>query len=156
MKRPVENWRLALMSLIVVATTFALPVSGYAQVPVPAVQESITVSTSSPLTEANLDGSEVTVTLAGRTFERSIFSIRRAVSVSGIAGVTVGTFGITRASDTKLTIELDFNGDFDEDGTLRFYGERGGQSRPTTAPRSPGTCLSRRWTKRWRRRRRRR
>ena len=120
MMRVVENWRFAWMSLGVAAAAFVLPVSGYAQVPVPAVQESITVSTSSPLNEATLDGSEVTVTLAGRTFERSIFSIRRAVSVSGVAGVSVGTFGITRAGDTKLTIELDFNGDFDEDETLRF------------------------------------
>ncbi len=120
MERRVWNWRSAVMTLGVVVAAFALPVSGNAQVPVPAVQESITVSTSSPLTEATLDGSEVTVTLAGRTFERSIFSIRRAVTVSGIAGVSVGTFGITRASDTKLTIELDFNGDFDEEGTLTF------------------------------------
>ena len=120
MKRAVGNLQFVLMSLIAVYMALSLPVSGYAQVPVPAVQESITVSTSSPLTEATLDGSEVTVTLAGRTFERSIFDIRRAVSVSGIAGVSVGTFGITRASDTKLTIELEFSGDFDEEGTLTF------------------------------------
>ena len=117
---PITNRRFVVLSLVVVVTAFALPASGYAQVPVPAVQESITVSTSGTLTEATLDGSEVTVTLAGRTFERSIFDIRRAVSVSGIAGVSVGTFGIARASDTKLTIELDFNGDFDEAGTLTF------------------------------------
>ncbi|MCY3764468.1 MAG: hypothetical protein OXH06_03450, partial [Gemmatimonadetes bacterium] len=118
MKRPITYRQFVLISLVVVLMVFTVPETGYAQVPVPAVQESITVSTASPLTEATLDGSEVTVTLAGRTFERSIFSIRRAVSVSGIAGVSVGTFGITRASDTRLTIELDFNGDFDEDGTL--------------------------------------
>ncbi len=120
MKRPVVDRRFAPVVFVVVLAAIALPVSAYAQVPVPAVQESITVSTASPLTEATLDGSEVTVTLAGRTFERSIFSIRRAVSVSGIAGVSVGTFGITRTSDTKLTVELDFNGDFDEEGTLTF------------------------------------
>ena len=120
MKRLLENWRFALTSFGIVAAVFARPVFTYAQVPVPAVQESITVSTSGTLTEETLDGTEVTVTLAGRTFERSIFDIRRAVSVSGIAGVSVGTFGITRASDTRLTIELDFSGDFDEDGTLTF------------------------------------
>ncbi|MDE2997536.1 MAG: cadherin domain-containing protein [Gemmatimonadota bacterium] len=120
MFRPTTNRRFALLSLAVVVAAFALPAPGYAQVPVPAVQESITVSTSGTLTEETLDGSEVTVTLAGRTFERSIFDIRDAVSVSGIAGVSVGTFGITRASDTRLTIELDFNGDFDEAGTLTF------------------------------------
>ena len=115
MNWPITNCRFALLSLVVVVSAFALPVSGYAQ-----VQESITVSTPSPLTEATLNGSVVTVTLAGRTFERSIFSIRRAVTVSGIAGVSVGTFGIQRVNDTKLTIELDFNGDIDEDGTLTF------------------------------------
>ncbi|MCE2438453.1 MAG: hypothetical protein J4F39_03390 [Candidatus Latescibacteria bacterium] len=120
MKRPITYRQFTLMSLIVALAAFAVPAPGYAQVPVPAVQESITVSTSSPLTEEILDGSVVTVTLAGRTFERSIFSIRRAVTVSGIAGVSVGTFGITRVNDTKLTIELDFNGDFDQDGTLTF------------------------------------
>ena len=34
--------------------------------------------------------------------------------------MSVGVFGITRVSDTKLTIELDFNGDIDADGTLTF------------------------------------
>ena len=120
MFRPTTNRRFAMKFMVLVAAAFVLPVSGHAQVPVPAVQESITVSTSGTLTEETLDGSEVTVTLAGRTFERSIFDIRGAVSVSGIAGVSVGTFGITRASDTKLTIDLDFNGDFDEEGTLTF------------------------------------
>ena len=118
MKRPHVNRRFALMIPLIVLIAFAAPGPAYGQVT--AVQESITVSTASPLTEAILDGSVATVTLAGRTFERSIFDIRRAVSVSGIAGVSVGTFGISRASDTKLTIELDFNGDFDEDGTLTF------------------------------------
>ena len=117
---PITNRQFALMSLVVVLAAFAIPGLGYAQVPVPAVQESITVSTPSPLTEATLDGSVVTVTLAGRSFEQSIFSIRGAVTVSGIAGVSVGVFGITRVSDTKLTIELDFNGDIDADGTLTF------------------------------------
>ena len=120
MKRPYVNRRFALAISLIVLMAFAAPGLAYAQVPVPAVQESITVSTASPVTEATLDGSEVTVTLAGRTFERSIFDIRDAVSVSGIAGVSVGTFGISRASDTRLTVELDFNGDFDEDGTLTF------------------------------------
>ena len=83
---PITNRQFALMSLVVVLAAFAIPGLGYAQVPVPAVQESITVSTPSPLTEATLDGSVVTVTLAGRSFEQSIFSIRGAVTVSGIAG----------------------------------------------------------------------
>ena len=120
MKWPVTNRQFAGMSLIVVLAAFAMPGLGYAQVLVPAVAESITVSTPSPLTEATLDGSVVTVTLAGRSYERSIFDVRGGVSVSGIAGVSVGTFGIGRVSDTKVTVELDFNGDIDADGTLTF------------------------------------
>ncbi len=120
MKRPFTNRQFAFLSLVAALIVFTVPAPGYAQVPVPAVQESITVSTSSPLTEEILDGSVVTVTLAGRTFEQSIFSIRRAVSVSGIAGVSVGTFGIRRVNDTKVTVELTFNGDIDSDGTLTF------------------------------------
>ena len=120
MKWTVTNRQFAGMSLIVVLAAFAMPGLGYAQVLVPEVAESITVSTPSPLTEATLDGSVVTVTLAGRSYERSIFDVRGGVSVSGIAGVSVGTFGIGRVSDTKVTVELDFNGDIDADGTLTF------------------------------------
>ena len=34
--------------------------------------------------------------------------------------MSVGTFGIERVSDTKVTVELTFNGDIDADGTLTF------------------------------------
>ena len=95
---------------------FAMPGLGYAQGNSP----SVTASTASPLTEGSLDGSVVTLTLSGGAYASSIFDVRRGVSVSGIPGVSVGTFGITRVNDTKLTIELDFNGDFDEDETLTF------------------------------------
>ncbi|MDE3258584.1 MAG: hypothetical protein OYM47_12175 [Gemmatimonadota bacterium] len=79
----ITNRRLALLPLAVVAAAFNLPASGYAQVPVPAVQESITVSTSGTLTEEPLDGSEVTLTLSGRAFESSIFDVRDGVTISG-------------------------------------------------------------------------
>ena len=77
-------------------------------------------STASPLTEATLDESVVTLTLSGRTFERSSFKIRDAVTVSGIAGVTVGTFDIDRVSDTQITVELTFDGNINADSTLTF------------------------------------
>ena len=89
-------------------------------VSVPAVEESVTATTASSLTEATLDGSVVTLTLAGRAYESSIFDVRDGVSVSGIAGVSVGTFGVRRVSDTKVTVELDFSGNIDSDGTLTF------------------------------------
>ena len=82
--------------------------------------ETVTATTASPLTEATLNGSVVTLTLSGARYESSIFDVRDGVSVSGIAGVSVGTFGVQRVSDTKATVTLTFNGDFDADGTLTF------------------------------------
>ena len=75
------------------------------------------VSTSTPLTEDMLDGSQVTLTLEDGTFEQSLSTIRNAVEISGIAGVSVGT--VTRVSDTKVAIVLAFDGtDFETDATL--------------------------------------
>ena len=90
------------------------------QISVNAVKESIVASTAAPLTEATLDESVVTLTLSGRKFERSNFDIRDAVSVTGISGVTVGTYDIKRQDDTKITIELTFDGNLTTDSTLTF------------------------------------
>ncbi|MDE0484243.1 MAG: cohesin domain-containing protein [Candidatus Poribacteria bacterium] len=87
---------------------------------VPALQESLDASTEFPITEATLDGSIVTLTLSGRSYEQFFFDVQDAVLVSGIDGVSIGTFGVNRASDTEITVELSFFGDFDEDGTLTF------------------------------------
>ena len=91
-----------------------------AQFSVSAVTESVIASTITPLTEGTLDGSVVALTLSGRAYVRSIFSIRDAVSVSGISGVTVGTFDIDRESDTEVTVELTFDGNINTDSTLTF------------------------------------
>ena len=96
-----------------------------AQIPVTAGTESLVASTETPLTEATLDENVITLTLTGRTYEQSSFSIRDAVTLSGIDGVTVGTFGIDRVSDTEVTVELTFAGDFDTDATLTFTVEAG-------------------------------
>ena len=61
-----------------------------AEIPVTAVTESVVASVPQPLTEAALNGSVVTLTLSGGAYERSIFDIGDAVTVSGIEGVTVG------------------------------------------------------------------
>ena len=90
------------------------------ELPVTAVEESISVSTDEDLTEATLDGNVVTLTLSGRSYEQFFFDVQDAVLVSGIDGVSIGTFGVNRASDTEITVELSFFGDFDEDGTLTF------------------------------------
>ena len=106
-------------------TVGADAVAGYnglpltAQIPVTANMESVVASTASPLTEATLHESVVTLTLSGRTYDQS-FKIRDAVEVSGIDGVTVGTFGVERVSDTEVTVELEFEGNIDTDATLIF------------------------------------
>ena len=81
-----------------------------------------TISVSpSPLTEANLHGSVITLTLTGRNYEQSSWDIESALTVSGIDGVTiVDFFGVDRVSDTEVTVELTFDGDFDTDATLTF------------------------------------
>ena len=91
-----------------------------AQISVSAVTESVTALTAAPLTEATLDGSVVTLTLSGRKYARSIFDIRRAVSVSGITSVTMPWHDPDKESDTEITIELEFDGDMTTDGTLTF------------------------------------
>ena len=80
----------------------------------------ITASSPSPLTEANLHGSVVTLTLSGRTYARSRFDIRDAVTVSGINGVAIGRFGLDRISDTKITIKLEFDGNMNTNSPLTF------------------------------------
>ena len=91
-----------------------------AQLPVTGGHESIVASTEAPLTEATLDGNVVTLTLSGRKYARSNFDIRDAVTVSGIEGVTIPWHEPDRKSDTEITVELEFNGDFDTDATLIF------------------------------------
>ncbi len=87
----------------------------------PSYGQTITASVQQSLTEANLHGSVVTLTLTGSTYESSSFRIERAVSFSGIDGVTVATFfGVERVSDTVVTIELEFDGNIDANATLTF------------------------------------
>ena len=82
--------------------------------------EVLTASTASPLTEPTIHGSVVTLTLSRLAYTQSIFDIRDAVKVSGIAGVTVDTFSIEHVNDTEVTIELEFNGDIDTDANITF------------------------------------
>ncbi len=91
-----------------------------AQIQVTANTESVAASTPSPLKEATLDGSVVTLTLSGAKYAESIWDIREAVSVSGIDGVTIPWHQPRRKSDTQITIELEFDGDMTTDGTLTF------------------------------------
>ena len=88
------------------------------QFPVTAVEESLTASTESPLTETNLHGSIITLTLGGRNYTRSSRDIERALTVSGIDGVTIGRWGVERVSDAVATVALTFAGNIDTDATL--------------------------------------
>ena len=91
------------------------------EIPVTAIREGISASVVSPLTETNLDEGSVTLTLAGATYEQDISTIREAVNVSGIDGVTIDTDTMQRVSDTKITIELNFDDtDFDSETRLMF------------------------------------
>ena len=80
----------------------------------------ITAAATQPLTEATLNGSIIRLTLNNSTYVQSNFDIDSAVTVSGIAGVTVGFFGAERVSDTVITFELEFNGNLDTNATLTF------------------------------------
>ena len=82
--------------------------------------ESVVASPATPLTEAILNGSVVTLTLSGGVYE-SRYTVGNNVTVSGIAGVTVNRFDVERVSDTQVTVELIFDGtDFDTDAPLIF------------------------------------
>ncbi len=87
------------------------------QVPVTAIAESLVASTEAPLTEATLHGSIVTLTLTGRQFNEEYY-IGRALSVSGIEGITFEPWEVERVSDTVATVELEFAGNIDADSTL--------------------------------------
>ena len=80
--------------------------------------QTITASVQEPLTEANLHGSVVTLTLSGGAYEQWIFG--DVVTVSGIDGVTFESWNVEQVSDTEMTVELIFGGDFDTDATLTF------------------------------------
>ena len=84
------------------------------------VTPTLTVSTTSPLTEATLDESTVTLNLSGGTYESTAFDIRRSLTVSGITGADFETFSVVRVSDTRATVELEFDGNISTNGTLTF------------------------------------
>ena len=86
----------------------------------------LSVSTAAPLTEAMLHGGVITLTLSNGIFERSMFWIRNAISVSGITGVDVESFGGERISDTQATIELEYDGNMAANSTLTISLEADG------------------------------
>ena len=95
--------------------------------PVTAVEESLVASTEAPLTEVNLHGSIITLTLTGRHFANSWdiknafannWDIQNVLTISGIDGVSFDPRDVEFVSDTEVTVQLAFAGDFDTDATL--------------------------------------
>ena len=80
--------------------------------------QTITASVQQPLTEANLHGSVVTLTLVGGTYEE--FFWEEMVTVRGIDGVAFDSWNVEWLDDSQITVELTFDGDFDTDATLTF------------------------------------
>lgn len=79
----------------------------------------ITVSTAQPLTEATLNGSIVALKLSSGAFE-SGGSIREAVTISGITGITFDEADIKRVSEKEVEIKITFEGKIDRNTTLIF------------------------------------
>ena len=108
-----------LVSILVTIFTILGIQSSYAQ--------TITASTPHPLTESNLHGSVVTLTLSGRSFTGWSSDIGEAITISGIDGVTFDDYwDVDRISDTKVTVELTFSGNIDADTSLTFTVGAGG------------------------------
>ena len=108
-----------------------------AQISVTAIMEAVIASTVSPLTEATLHESVVTLTLSDEVYDNNWNYISRSITVSGIAGVTMSRFDIERVSDTEITVKLEFDGNIDTDATLTFSVGCRRHSRTTMAPLSP-------------------
>ena len=75
-------------------------------------------SSATALTEDNLDGAVVTLTLPGAADAFATTVSASQVSVSGIAGVSIAS--VNRDSSTQLSVTLAFDGDFDVDSRLTF------------------------------------
>ena len=97
-----------------------------ADISVTARKETLSAVTVSPLTEATLDESVVTLTLTGAVYELDISKITNAVMVSGIKGVSVETINIQRVSDRRITVALNFDRtNFYRDTPLTFSVDAG-------------------------------
>ena len=77
-------------------------------------------TTAAPLTELTVDGGVVALLLTGGTYTRDLSAIQAAVTVSGIAEITVNRSETNRVGDTVVTVKLGFSGDLAADGPLTF------------------------------------
>ena len=103
------------------ALTAEIPVSASTEVE---LTGELVASTAFPLTKETLNRSTVILMLQDKSYELggNFSAADGGVRVTGIAGVTVRGFGLDvfRLSDTKISVRLNFDGDFDVDKTLTF------------------------------------
>ena len=99
--------------VFILMVTFGTQNISYAQDTDP----TITASVEEPLTESTLSGSIVTLTLSGGKFNHEYY-VGRALSISGIEGVTFRSWDVERVSDTVATVSLTFSGNIDADAIL--------------------------------------
>ena len=85
---------------------------------VTAVEESLVLSTESPLTEAVLNGGSITLKLIGRQFTWWRWEIEEAVTLTGIEGLSIGRLRVDREAGDVVIIPLTFDGNIDTDATL--------------------------------------
>ena len=88
------------------------------QLPVTAVEESMTATVVSPLSEVTLSGSVVTLKLSGRNFTGWESDIEDAITFTGIEGVSVSRWGVNRVSNSEVKLTLFSAVDFDIDSVL--------------------------------------
>ena len=121
MRNTVMNHKYIVSIFLAVLLVFGVQSVSYGQ--------TLRASSAHPLTETTLNGSRVTLTLSGGTYERWLKKEHaNAFTVSGIAGVTFKStfdsfdpfFDVQRVNNAAVTIELDFAGDIVTDATLTF------------------------------------
>lgn len=88
------------------------------QLPVAAVEEAMTATVVTPLTEITLSGSVVTLKLSGRNFTGWESDIEDAITFTGIEGVSVSRWGVERVSSSEVKVTLFSAVDFDIDSVL--------------------------------------
>ena len=82
--------------------------------PIDAFDESVIISSASALTEINLDGMEIVITLVDETFIDNTISIENITLNNSPSGLSVNS--ITYSDNQHATVSLSFNGtDFDTD-----------------------------------------
>ena len=101
----------------ITGSTTDLSTAGLAVTAVVEAAPLLAASAAPALTEDNLDGAVVTLTLTGDEFAATVLASQ--VSVAGLGGVSVSS--VTRDSGIQLSVTLAFDGtDFDVDGELAF------------------------------------